>query len=37
MNGEAIYSYLVDISWMFLLGWILVLLLAFVAVFHQET
>jgi hypothetical protein len=37
MNGDVIYSYLVNSSWLFLAGWILLLLFAFVAVFHQET
>jgi hypothetical protein len=37
MSSDAIYSYLVNGSWMFLVGWGLLLLLAFFAVFTQET
>ena len=37
MSSDLIYSYLVNGSWMFLVGWGLLLLLAFFAVFHRET
>lgn len=37
MDGDLIYSYLVSGSWMFLVGWALLLVLVFFAVFHQET
>ena len=37
MNSDAVYSYLVSGSWMFLVGWVLLLVLAFFAVFHHET
>ena len=37
MNSDAVYSYLVSGSWMFLVGWVLLLVLAFFAAFHHET
>jgi hypothetical protein len=37
MNSDVVYSYLVSGSWMFLVGWVLLLVLAFFAVFHHET
>ncbi len=37
MISDTIYLYLVNGSWMFLVGWGLLLLLAFFAVFHRET
>jgi hypothetical protein len=34
--SDTINLYLVNGSWMFLVGWALVLMLAFFAVFHHE-
>jgi hypothetical protein len=34
--SDTIYLYFVNGSWMFLVGWAVLLLLAFFAVFHHE-
>jgi len=36
MNTDVVYAYLLNLSWFFLSGWILALLLAAVAAFRQD-
>jgi hypothetical protein len=37
VTGDLIYSYMVSGTWMFLVGWVLLLVMAFFAVFHPDT
>jgi hypothetical protein len=36
MNSDMVYSYLINASWLFLAGWVVLLVLAFTVVFHRE-